>query len=127
MTPDALKHLDNARRELDEAKAILGIGLAHVAARSAYYATFHAAEAVITEMTGKIAKTHAGVRSMFSRIARDDTKLGADLGTILAKGYAYKEISDYGSDPRSAITLEDAEGMISTAEIFVRRVEAALA
>lgn len=126
MTPNARAGLDNARRELEEARAILAIGLAHVAARSAYYATFHAAEAAITEATGRVVKTHAGVRVLFSRIARESGDLGSDLGKILAKGYSFKEISDYGADPRTVVSTEDAEDMIILAELFVQRVEASL-
>jgi uncharacterized protein (UPF0332 family) len=126
VTPNARAGLDNARRELEEARAILAIGLAHVAARSAYYATFHAAEAAIAEATGRVVKTHAGVRSLFSRIARENGKLGTDLGKILAQGYNFKEISDYGTDPRTVVSREDAEDMIILADRFVQRVEAAL-
>jgi uncharacterized protein (UPF0332 family) len=109
-----------------EARAILGIGLQRVAARSAYYATFHAAEAMIFETSGRVVKTHSGVRTTFSNIAKDNARLGADLGKILAKGYEYKEISDYGTNPRSTISRADDEEAIAGAELFVQRVEAAL-
>ena len=41
-------------------EGIMGIGLHRAAARSAYYAAFHAAEALIHARTGRAAKTHAG-------------------------------------------------------------------
>jgi hypothetical protein len=41
--------------------------LPHIAALEAYLAVFHAAEANIFEHTGKVAKTHRGVRSEFTR------------------------------------------------------------
>jgi len=47
MRPEAAAYLEKARENLDEAKKIYGIGLASVAARSAYYAGFHTAEAFI--------------------------------------------------------------------------------
>jgi uncharacterized protein (UPF0332 family) len=59
VTPEAKDYLDKARDDLDDARKIVAIHLATVAARSAYYAAFHAAEA----RTGKIAKTHSGVRT----------------------------------------------------------------
>jgi uncharacterized protein (UPF0332 family) len=42
------------------------------AGRAAYLAAFHAAQAIIMLRTNKVAKTHAGVRSEFARIARDE-------------------------------------------------------
>jgi hypothetical protein len=41
-----------------------------LAAREAYFAAFHAAEAYIFEHTGKVASTPRGVRSEFARLAR---------------------------------------------------------
>ena len=57
MTPEAKDYLDKARDDLEDARKIAAIHLAKVAARSAYYVAFHAAEALIIERTGKIAKT----------------------------------------------------------------------
>ena len=59
MRPEAQDHLDRARECLDEARKIAGIGLAKVAARSAYYVALHSAEALIAQATGKIAKSHS--------------------------------------------------------------------
>ena len=72
MTPEAANYLAKAREDLSDARQIAGIGLATVAARSAYYAAFHAAEALIVEKIGKIAKSHSGVRTEFARLAKDD-------------------------------------------------------
>ena len=55
-----------------DAHKVVDIGLAAVAARLAYYAAFHAAEAVIVERSDKIVKTHAGVRAEFARLSRDE-------------------------------------------------------
>jgi uncharacterized protein (UPF0332 family) len=67
VTPEATDYLNKARDDLDDAKKIAALGLAKIAARSAYYAAFNAAEALIVERTGKIAKTHSGVRAEFAR------------------------------------------------------------
>jgi uncharacterized protein (UPF0332 family) len=48
----------------------------HIAAREAYLAVFHAAEAYIFEQTGKAAKTHRGVRSEFARLAKAEPRIG---------------------------------------------------
>ncbi|HEY1888203.1 MAG TPA: HEPN domain-containing protein [Roseiarcus sp.] len=58
MKPETRKFLDKAQSDLTDAKKIAAIELANVAARSAYYAAFHAAEGFIFERTGKVAKTH---------------------------------------------------------------------
>lgn len=75
MRPEAADYLDKARNDLDDARRIAAIGLAKVAARSAYYAAFHAAEAFIIESTGKIAKTHSGVRAEFARLAKETPEI----------------------------------------------------
>jgi uncharacterized protein (UPF0332 family) len=63
VTPEAARYLEKAGEELSEAQQIAAIHLAKVAARSAYYAAFHAAEAYIVAKTGRVARTHSGVRA----------------------------------------------------------------
>ena len=126
MRPEAVDYLEKARESLDEARAIYGIGLASVAARSAYYAAFHAAQALIISKTGKVAKTHSGVRSEFNRLAKDNEHIATELRTFLAKAYAYKEIDDYGMEKKSAITMAMAKSAVDTAQRFVDCIAAAL-
>jgi uncharacterized protein (UPF0332 family) len=61
MTPEADRFLEKARQCLANARANLGINLSNDAGRNAYFAAFHAAQALIFERAGKIAKTHQGV------------------------------------------------------------------
>lgn len=49
MTPEAENYLIKARDDLKDARKIVAIGLSTVAARTAYYAAFHAAEAFIID------------------------------------------------------------------------------
>lgn len=56
MKPEAADCLEKAREDLDDARKIAAIGLAKVAARCAYYAAFHAAEALIVARMGKMRK-----------------------------------------------------------------------
>ncbi|WP_159729682.1 HEPN domain-containing protein [Methylosinus sp. Ce-a6] len=58
MKAEAADFLDKAREDLSDARKIASIGLAKVAARCAYYAAFHAAEAFIVESTGAIHRSH---------------------------------------------------------------------
>jgi uncharacterized protein (UPF0332 family) len=70
MKPETADFLDKAREDLADGRKIAAIPLPKVAARCAYFAAFHAAESLIYELSGKIAKTHSGVRSEFSRLYR---------------------------------------------------------
>jgi uncharacterized protein (UPF0332 family) len=58
MTPEAANYLAKAREDLNDALQIMTLGLTKVAARSAYYTAFHAAEAFIVERTSQTPKTH---------------------------------------------------------------------
>jgi len=71
VTPEAEASLVRAGRDIDEARMVAALPLARAAARSAYYAAFHAAEAFIVGRTGKIAKTHRGVHSEFAPLIKD--------------------------------------------------------
>ena len=105
MTPETSDYLDKARDDLDNARKILAIGLAKVAARSAYSAAFHAAKALIFENTGRSPKTHSGVRAEFARLARDTPAIGKNFPTFLAQVFKYKEISDYGVGHDAVVTM----------------------
>ena len=72
MTPEAERYLEKARQCLSNARAELDIKLSNDAGRNAYLAAFHAAQALIFERTGKIAKTHRGVHSEFARLAKQE-------------------------------------------------------
>jgi uncharacterized protein (UPF0332 family) len=134
MKAEAANYFFKAQEDLSDARQIAAIGLAKVAARSAYYAAFHAAEARIVERTGKVAKSHSGVRSEFARLARDDPHLGkattaffAQAYKYFAQAYKYKEIGDYGVGADAVITLLDAAAAIKSAQDFLTHVAAALA
>jgi uncharacterized protein (UPF0332 family) len=126
VTPEAKDYLDKARENLDDARKIVAIHLTKVAARSAYYAAFHAAEALIIERTGKVAKTHSGVRTEFARLLKDTPGGERAMLTILAQGYKYKEIGDYGVGRGAVVTDEEANDAIKDAAGFLDRVTALL-
>ena len=126
MTPEAEDYLKKARDHLDEARKIAGIGLAKAAARSAYYAALHAAQSFIVERTGRIAKTHSGVRSAFARLAKETSSDGPALSTFLAQAYLYKEIADYGVGGSAELTMAEAHDAIAMAERFIDWAAAAI-
>ena len=123
MTPEVAAYLDKAREDLADARKIWAIRLPKVAARSAYYVAFHAAEALLLARTGRIAKTHTGLRSALSQIlsdAADDRR----LLTFLARAYKFKELSDYGIGPSSEVTEAEASALIEGAARFLDRARA---
>jgi uncharacterized protein (UPF0332 family) len=66
MTPETAQFIVKAHKLLQEAEAMLSIRLNDAAGRSAYLAGFHAAQALISERTGRTVKTHKGVTRNFS-------------------------------------------------------------
>jgi uncharacterized protein (UPF0332 family) len=94
-----------------------------MAAREAYTAAYHAAEAYVYHRTGKIAKTHSGLRSEFSRLAKDEPRITADFTTFLATAYELKSQADYNPRPEKPITLQQAGDAIRTAERLIDLVE----
>ena len=70
MTPDTERSLARARLDLDDARRVAAVPIARFAARAAHSAAFHATEAYIVARTGKIAKTHSGVRSESQRLIK---------------------------------------------------------
>ncbi len=121
MTPEAKDYLEKAHAHLGDARKVAAIGLANLAARSAYYAAFHAAQALIFERTGKIAKTLSGVRCEFARLAKV-TPGGKKLSAFLAQAYLYKEIADYGVGDSAAVSIAEAEDAMETAARFIESV-----
>jgi uncharacterized protein (UPF0332 family) len=127
VTPEATDYLNKARDDLDDAKKIAALGLAQIAARSAYYAAFNAAEALIVERTGKIAKTHSGVRAEFARLARETRAIDRVFPVFLARAYKYKEIADYGVGHGAVVTMAEADDALKNAARFIDCIAALLA
>ncbi len=57
--------MQKAEKHLERGGVMLGVGLNDDAGRAAYLAAFHAAQATILELTGKVVKTHRGVQANF--------------------------------------------------------------
>lgn len=128
MKPEAADYLDKGRHCLAGAKRIAAAGLPHVAAREAYLAAYHAAEAYLFERTGKAAKTHRGVRSQFGRLTRQEPGIEREFLTFLAQGYEFKTIADYGiGSAIDAISPDEAASAINTAGRFIDAITELLA
>ena len=120
MKAETVDYLNKARACLADATQIANLPLPHIAAREAYLAVFHAAEAYIFEHSGKVAKTHRGVRGEFARLAKSNPGIGRDLTTFLASAYQFKTVADYAVGPAATpISVEDASTALSTAAKFI--------
>jgi uncharacterized protein (UPF0332 family) len=119
VTPTGAPYLDKARQSLEEARAVAVIGLSEAAGRAAYLAAYHSAQAFVIDQTGKIAKTHGGVRSEFSRLAKDDPRIDRAFPTFLAQAYNLKAVADYGVGDYASLSVAEAQEAIISAERFV--------
>ena len=122
MTPEASQSLNIARQHLAAADASIGLPIPFVAAREAYLAGYHAAMAFVVEKTGRLTKTHSGLRSEFARLARSDPRIDPKFVTFLARAYTLKSAADYGVDPATAISMDQAREAAETARQFVESI-----
>ena len=113
--------LEKAREDLSDAKKLAAISMTKLAARSAYFAAFHAAEALIFELGDKVVKTHSGVHTELARLLKDRADPRPLLPKFLAKTYKYKEISDYGG-VREVVTEAQMRDAIAGAQRFVEEI-----
>lgn len=120
MKAETADYLAKARTTLADARQIPALLLLHIAAREAYLAVFHAAEAYKFEQTGKVAKTHRGVRSEFARLARAEPRLGRDLVAFLGAAYQFNTRADYAIGATATpITAVEADAAIGTTDRFI--------
>jgi len=122
MRPETAGLIEKARECLADAIRFRPFGT-RVASREAYLAAFHAAQALIYEHTSRIAKTHRGVRTQFSRLAREMPNIDPGLGSVLAHGYAIKSRADYGTGQQGQISMRSADETIEDATRFLRTIE----
>jgi len=97
------------------------------AGRAAYLAGFHAAQALISERTGQIAKTHKGANSRFNLLTKGDRRVDAELHRFLQQAYNLKALADYEIGPDSVVPRERIEAALATAARFVDVVAELLA
>jgi uncharacterized protein (UPF0332 family) len=116
VTPETREHLDKARDFLTKAGTLLDVvRYVDEAGRAAYLAAFHAAQALISERTGKTANSHEGVNSQFNLLTRGDVRVDAELRRFLLQAYDLKAVADYEAGPDAVVPIERAEAAITTA------------
>jgi uncharacterized protein (UPF0332 family) len=123
MKAETADYLAKARATLAGAEQIATLPLPHIAAREAYLAAFHAAEAHIFEHTGKVAKTHRGACSEFLRLAKAEPRIARDLIAFLGAAYQFKTRADCAVGSTAApITSPEAAAAIASTKRFVDTV-----
>jgi uncharacterized protein (UPF0332 family) len=97
------------------------------AGRCAYLAAFHAAQAVISERTGRGSKTHAGVHSQFNLLAKKELRIDIQMRHFLSDAFDLKAAADYELGPNAVVSTEEAEVAIAAAVRFVACITEILA
>lgn len=122
MKPEVGGFLAKARKSLLEAQAVIGINLTEAAGRAAYFAAYHTAQALIFDRSGKVAKTHSGVRSEFSRLTKDDPTIDREFSVFLGQAYTFKVIADYEMETSGVLPRERAQEAIAAAARFINSI-----
>src|SRR6266849_2491121 len=112
MRPETQAYLAKARQALAHARAILAIDLGEDAGRAAYLTALHAAQALIFERTGRVAKTHRGVHGQFLKLVASEAGIDDGLRRFLSEGYKLKATADYEVGPEAIVPLEEATAAI---------------
>lgn len=123
MTPEALLHLAKARKLLATSEQLLSHGFPNDAARDAYLAAYHAAQAYIVDHAGRTAKTHSGAHTQFAQLALHEPRMTDDLRSFLPRAFRLKAIVDYEFGEDAEIPLPRAEAAVSDARLFIALIE----
>lgn len=125
MTPEAAHYLEVAHQHIAKERGFLAIlHYPDEAARAAYLAGFNAAQALVITRNGRIAKTHRGLRTVFSQLAQNEARLDADFTRFLGRAFQSKARADYGMEADAPdVTEAEAREMIETAVDLIARIE----
>ncbi|HVC62258.1 MAG TPA: HEPN domain-containing protein [Acetobacteraceae bacterium] len=98
---------------------MLSVSLNEDAARVAYLAGFHMAQAYSFERTWETSKSYHGVQTEFLRLSKDDASVDHQLRRFLSQSYEFKSVADYGTGPEAATSAAEAADAVATARRFV--------
>jgi uncharacterized protein len=126
MSPEAAFFMEKAGESLKRARGNLTMNFAEEAGRLAYMGALNAAQALIFERSGRVVKTHRGVRARFGLLTKDETSIDAGLRRFLQEGFELKRKADYFEIGDVAVSPEEAQEAIETATRFVAAVAALL-
>lgn len=119
MKQHAADLLAAAEKALAQAHGVQGISYPDQAARLAYSAMFHSAQALIFERTDQMSKTHKGVRSLFHKVALSEPTINPQLPRDLTNTYRFKQAADYETGSAATVTMQEGANAIGKAETFV--------
>ena len=112
--------MEKVRQNLSAARRDLNAAAPALAASRAYYAMFHAAEAVL-ETAGLVFNSHRAVIAAFGKAFAKAGKFPVEMHRELITGFERRNEGEYG--PSAAVSKEEAEKALRAAEEFVAAVE----
>lgn len=112
-----------SHEELDAARNLVDGGFPRQAISRAYYAAFYAARAALEAAGEPSPKTHSGMRSRFSDLARSTPSIGPEVGRALSQLGTDRTEADY-DEP--TITNDEATDAIAKAQRVVDVIERAI-
>jgi len=110
-------YIEKAEKKLNVARKLLKTEDYEDAVSRAYYAVYHATQALLLS-EGEKADTHKGVVTLFGLLFVKTGKFKKDLGKYLSNLKDDRESSDY--EVFSYIDQETAESAVNEAEEFIR-------
>lgn len=115
--------LVQADETLKDAEMLLSHDRLRSAADRAYYAVYHAAQALLYSK-GLKPKTHSGLQRMFDEHVVKTGLISEELGVTLADAFKLRQKSDY--DVEAVITKELVDDIIKRARQFVSKIKGLL-
>ena len=120
MKDGTLQLLQKAHSALEAANRDIEAKAPDQAIARAYYATFHAATAILHEY-GEYARTHTGIQHKFYETFIDSGRLDPNLSRILVALFQSRQEADYAFE--AGFTLENARDAVQNAAYFVESIE----
>ena len=114
------KHLDLAKERVSSAEILLEKGNYRDAVSRAYYGFFDAASALL--LTEKlVAKTHAGLITLFGQHFVKQKKIKSKFAVLFRKAKEAREEANY--ELYKTFTKEQTQRIVSTAIEFIKEVQ----
>ena len=123
MTDESRAFLALSKSDLAGASRDLAAEDPRLAVARAYYAAFHAAQAALVA-EGRVARSHAGTRSLFSEVFVQPGRVDVRLARTLSVLMDLRHEADYHVG--GAISMSEGEKALADATAFVETVEALL-
>ncbi|MEM2027165.1 MAG: HEPN domain-containing protein [Candidatus Bathyarchaeia archaeon] len=111
--------LDLANEFLEDAKLCLANLRLRAAINNAYYAMFHASQAILVAKGVSPPKTHKGLREKFGKEIIKAGLMESQYGKDLSRAFEMRQASTY--DVFTTYSKEDVNGIVDRAERFVRK------